>query len=317
MPGTDPAEAARAIMGELPALPHLPLLPGRVGGDPVGRTAALLVDLHVDLQPAGWRLVPHESRDESRARQLLTSDLDAMEEAAAGFEGVMKAEVVGPWTLSASIELANGHKALADPGARRDLASSLAEGLAQHLKDLRHRLPGVTHILVQLDEPSLPAVLAGAVPTPSGWSTLPAVDDQTVTATLATLAQAAGPHVGVWCPHPEVPLSLIRRAGAAFLATGADAAGQLPDEDLGEALDNGLGLLLGLVPLSAARADARDLAAPARHLWRRLGLPAEDLARLVVVTPVSELSSLSPSQATGALRRAAEVARSLTDPDEP
>jgi hypothetical protein len=317
MPGTDPREAARVIMGELTALPHLPVLPQRVGGDPVGRTAALLVDLHVDLHPAGWRLVPHGGRDEARARQLLASDLDAMEEVATGFEGALKIEVLGPWSLSASIELATGHKALADPGARRDLASSLSEGLAHHLQDIRQRLPGVTHLLVQLDEPHLPAVLAGAIPTPSGWTTLPPQDEQAVMTALAALLEVAGPWSGIWCRHPEVPLSLIRRAGAAFLATEADVASRLPDEDLGEALDAGFGLLLGLAPLPPTSADPRVLGAPARELWRRLGLAMEDLSRLVVVTPASELSGLSPNQAAEILRQAVEVGRSLADPSEP
>ena len=58
LPGTDPREAAAVVVGELPDLPHLPELPGRgPGADMVGRTAGVLLDLHVDLQPSGWRLV--------------------------------------------------------------------------------------------------------------------------------------------------------------------------------------------------------------------------------------------------------------------
>ncbi|HLU99678.1 MAG TPA: methionine synthase, partial [Acidobacteriota bacterium] len=38
-PGTDPGEAIRTILGELPHLPHLPELPGRgPGADMIGRT---------------------------------------------------------------------------------------------------------------------------------------------------------------------------------------------------------------------------------------------------------------------------------------
>ena len=47
----------RNVVGELPDLPHLPELPARgAGADLIGRTAALLSDLRVDLQPGGWRL---------------------------------------------------------------------------------------------------------------------------------------------------------------------------------------------------------------------------------------------------------------------
>ncbi len=72
LPGTDPAEALRTVLGELPDLPHLPELPARgPGADMIGRTAALLVDLFVDLTPAGWRLVPRPGIDLRRAHELL------------------------------------------------------------------------------------------------------------------------------------------------------------------------------------------------------------------------------------------------------
>src|SRR4051812_48615702 len=59
MPGSDVDEALALVFGELPDLPHLPELPARgVGADMIGRSASVLVDLHVDLQPSGWRLLP-------------------------------------------------------------------------------------------------------------------------------------------------------------------------------------------------------------------------------------------------------------------
>ena len=53
LPGTDVGEAAATVVGELPLLlPHLPELPARgVGADMIGRTAALLVDLAVEVVP--------------------------------------------------------------------------------------------------------------------------------------------------------------------------------------------------------------------------------------------------------------------------
>ena len=81
LPGTDPAEAVRVVLGELPDLPHLPELPARgLGADMIGRGAALLVDLPVDVQPSGWRLVDRPGRDARRAADLLARDLDALEE---------------------------------------------------------------------------------------------------------------------------------------------------------------------------------------------------------------------------------------------
>jgi hypothetical protein len=58
MPGEDIDGALAVVVEALQALPHLPELPARgPGSDLVGRTAGRLVDLHVDLQPSGWRLV--------------------------------------------------------------------------------------------------------------------------------------------------------------------------------------------------------------------------------------------------------------------
>ena len=50
LPGTDPREAARLVLGELTDLPHLPELPARgPGADLLGRGATLLPELYVDL----------------------------------------------------------------------------------------------------------------------------------------------------------------------------------------------------------------------------------------------------------------------------
>src|SRR5690606_37023698 len=119
---------------------HLPELPNRgMGADMVGRAAAMLVDLHVDLQPSGWRLVDRRGADERRARSMLNADLDALEVAGYGYEGPLKVQVAGPLTLAATIELNRGDRAVADHGARRDLADSLAEGVREHLADLSRR----------------------------------------------------------------------------------------------------------------------------------------------------------------------------------
>ena len=77
LPGTDIGEAVATVFGELP-LPYLPELPARgPGADMIGRAAGLLVDMPVDLQPSGWRLVDHPGRDLQRTRSWLRQDLVA------------------------------------------------------------------------------------------------------------------------------------------------------------------------------------------------------------------------------------------------
>src|SRR5262249_36091948 len=164
--------------GGRPDLPHLAELPARgPGAGLTGRTAALLIDLPVETTPTGWRFAARPGRDLSRARSLLSSDLDALEETAGGYRGPLKVQVCGPWTMAATIELARSQEpALADPGAVADLTASPAEGIRAHVDEVRKRVPGA-QVLLQLDEPALPAVLAGNVPTASGLNRLPAPEE--------------------------------------------------------------------------------------------------------------------------------------------
>src|SRR3954471_12680870 len=118
LPGTDMDQAVATVFDTLPELPHLPELPARgPGADMVGRAAAALVDLHVDLQPSGWRLVPRAGQDERRAVELLERDLDALVPVAPGHDGPFKVQLAGPWTLAATLELPRGGRAVVDPGA--------------------------------------------------------------------------------------------------------------------------------------------------------------------------------------------------------
>src|SRR5215472_9820616 len=200
MPGTDPGEAMRVVAGELPDFPYLPELPDRgAGADLTGRTASLLVDIPVEVTPRGWRIAEHPGRDLRRARTMLSSDLDAMEEALDGYKGLLKVQLAGPWTLAATIEQPRSlNPALADPGLIADLASSLAEGAAAHVAEVSKRLPGAA-LVVQLDEPALPAVAAGAVPTPSGLSRVRGVEEEVLRERLHEVLAATGKYTIVHC----------------------------------------------------------------------------------------------------------------------
>lgn len=310
MPGEDPVEALRMVVGELSTLPFLPELPSRgPHADLTGRAAALLAGLHADLQPSGWRSCPRPGRDIRRARDLLARDLDAIEEVAAT-PAVFKVQVCGPWTLAATIELARGDRMLADPAAVQDLAESLAEGLAAHVVDVSRRLPGAT-IVVQLDEPALPAVLAAQIPTASGYGRLRAPDATTATERLRTVLDVV-PDPVVHCCAAAPPVGLLRAAGAG--AFSLDAAVLTPDDDdaIGQAIEDGAGLLLGVVPgVDADLSDAASRMKQVTNLWRRLGFAPELLTDVVVVTPSCGLAGATPAYARRALATCAEIARRL------
>ncbi|MFC4145616.1 methionine synthase [Micromonospora mangrovi] len=315
LPGTDIAEAQRVVLGELPALPHLPELPDRgPGADLIGRTGGLLVELPVELYAARWRIAPRPGRDLRRARDLMERDLDQLAEQAEGYTGPVKVQAAGPFTLAASLELPIGGRLLRDPGAVRDLTGSLAEGLRGHVAAVSRRLPGAS-VLLQLDEPSLPAVLAGRVPTESGFGTHRPVEPEVARALLRTVIDAAGVPTLVHCCAPDVPLELIRSAGAVGVALDL---GLITDLDpLGEAVDAGFGLLAGAAPAlppSSGRAPtSAQVADRVRTLWDRLGFPRRRLAEQVVVTPACGLAGATPAYARAVLAACRDAGRRLVE----
>ena len=283
LPGTDPVEALRLVFGELPDLPHLAELPDRgPGADLTGRTAALLVDLPVELTPAGWRFTARPGRDLRRAHGFLSADLDALEEVAGGYAGPLKIQVCGPWTLAATIELIRSQDpALADPGAVADLTASLAEGLAAHVAEVRERVPGA-RIVVQLDEPGLPAVIAGNVPTASGLNRLPVPEAADLEAGLGSIISAARAFTVVHCCALSVPFGIIKGAGADGVGCDLSTLEQTEEDGLAEAVEAGLGIVAGVIPATgrARRAGAAargpgsaggDRAVAADGLARRAG----------------------------------------------
>ena len=330
MPGENPIEAARIIAGELPDLPHLAELPGRgPGADITGRAAALLVDLPVELAgPRGWRIAERPGRDVRRARSLLSSDLDAMEEALDGYAGPLKIQLAGPWTLAATIEQPRSlNPALADPGLVADMTSSLAEGAAAYVGEVAKRIPGAT-LIVQFDEPSLTAVLRGAVPTPSGLSRVRAVEEEIARDRLHEVLAATQRYTAVHCCSQDPPFGIIMSAGADAVSFDPSRLRQGDFDGFAEAAEAGAGLLIGALPTSGPQGpdvgrqggrDERqrpvpsDTAGIVRDLWRKMDLPPAMCAPQVVITPACGLPGASPGQARDALRWCREAAQVLPE----
>jgi Cobalamin-independent synthase, Catalytic domain len=347
MPGTDPAEAMRVIAGELPDFPHLPELPDRgPGADLTGRTAALLIDIPAEVTPRGWRIAERPGRDLIRARSTLSSDLDVLEEVLQGFRGPVKIQLCGPWTLAATLELPKTlNVALADPGAVADLTASLAEGAAAHVADVAKRIPGA-RLVVQFDEPALPSVVAGLVPTQSGLSRLPAVEADTLQERLGQVLASTPGYTVVHCCADMVPFGIIRLAGADAVAFDLSQLRRGEEDGVAEAAEAGMGLLAGAVPAVPGGAQGsggadpssgdedgrtRRAAGPVRpgevdgarqigerviRLWQRLGLPLATCAAQAVITPACGLAGASPDQARAALARcraAADMLPELTE----
>jgi len=308
-------EALRVVLGELSDLPYLPEVPGR--GAPAGitgRTLAVLSGLAADLQPAGWRLTDAPGIDQRRAVSLLSQDLDALEEQTQGYQGRLKVQVAGPWTLAATVERPRGDRVLADFGARRELAQALAEGLRGHVADVRKRLPGA-EVIVQVDEPALPAVLAGSVPTASGLHRHRSVDPPGASAALewvfAAVSESGGTPIAHCCAR-DVPVGLLTGAGAAGVSVDLDALDAERYDDLAGLLEAQRPVHLGVVPTAApARAPSeRSVTERVLRLLEMLGLDP-DTASSLVLTPACGLAGAGEAWSRQALRLVHTVAREL------
>ncbi len=320
LPGTDVAEAVRTVAGELPDFVHLPELPARgAHASMIGRATALLSGLGADLQPAGWRLTDSPGADQRRAASLLAQDLDLLEEHTQGYAGRLKVQVAGPWSLAAGMERPRGDRVLADSGARRELAQSLAAGLADSVADLRRRVPAAS-VVVQLDEPALPAVLAGSIPTASGFSRHRSVHAPVAVEALREVTdavRAAGAVPVVHCCAADVPVALLQRAGAAALSfdvsllAGAGAAG---GDAWAEAFEAGVDLWPGIVPGTdpGARPSAAALTSMLLRFVDGLGLALDVAGPRLVLTPACGLAGASPAWSRQAMRLVREVAELVT-----
>jgi hypothetical protein len=321
-PGEDPVEATRIVRGELgsPHLPFLAELADRgVGADALGRTASLLVDLAVDVQPYGWRVVDRPGRDLMRARSALSTDINVLADLIGAEDAPstdLKVQLRGPLSLAAGLHLHNGERALIDYGARRDIAASLAAGVEGHLKRLATAAPGA-RLVVQVDEPEIASVLAGTIPTSSGYRTLRSVPGQEITESwrlvIDALRAAGAVEVVVSVPEIEAPFDRILAAGADGIAVPLRALTSRQWEQLAGAVEAGKRFWAGALDVADPAARLPRVAEVVDTLWRpwrQLGLPASTLGALRV-TPSNGLGRHSPASATAVLSRLTQVADGL------
>jgi methionine synthase II (cobalamin-independent) len=334
-PGLAPREAAEIVVGELAdALAHIVELPARgVGADTLGRAGALLIDVAIDTVPRGYRIAARPGAVTRRAVSLLDEDMDALEEAweAAGLRGgdrVVKVQAPGPITLAAELELANGHRAITDPGAVRDLGASLAEGVAAHRANLARRLE--TPVVVQFDEPSLPKALGGRLTGVTSLSPVAPLDEGVACALLDTCAAIAGNVVGNGAGNgvkdgvllhscaPSLPWDMLQRSDIAAVSVDAGTLRAADLDGIAAFVESGRTVMLGVVAATAPprRPAAEEVAAALVAVTDRLGFARSALRDRIGVTPACGLAGATTQWARTAIelaRKAAEVF--AEDPD--
>ncbi|HEU4362699.1 MAG TPA: methionine synthase, partial [Mycobacterium sp.] len=316
-PGTSARQAAEVVVGELGgALAHIVELPARgVGADLIGRAGGLLVDLAIDVSPRGYRLVARPGAVTRRAVSMLGEDADALEEAweNAGLRGgghPVKVQAPGPLTLAAELELANGHRAITDPGATRDLAASLAEGLSVHRRELSRRLD--SPVVVQLDEPSLAAAVGGRLAGVTAVNPVPAVDEAVASGLLDGCVAAVAGDVLVHSQAPEFPWNVLQHSAVAAVSVDIEGLQDVDYDGIAEFIDSGRTVMLGVLPATAPQRapSVEQVAAAAAAVTDRIGFPRSVLADRIGITPARGLAGATSQWAQTALglaRRAAEA----------
>jgi len=310
------------VVGELHALPHLVELPARgVGADMIGRAGALLVDISIDTVPRGYRIATGRSSAARRAVSFLDEDVDALEEAweKAGLRGTsraVKVQAPGPITLAAHLELPNGHRAITDSGALRDLAASLAEGLAVHRAELARRLD--VPVVVQFDEPTLPAALAGRLSGASTLNIVHPVDESLVVTLYDECVGTVGGEVALHCCAAGLPWKALQRS--AIHAVSVDLGTLTPTDldGIGEFLESGRAVMLGVIPTTAPAQtpSPEQVAGSAASVTDRLGFSRTTLRERMGVTPACGLAGATAAWARTAIGLAQKVADGIeADPD--
>ncbi|HEY6856411.1 MAG TPA: methionine synthase [Mycobacterium sp.] len=316
-PGIAARQAAEVVVGELgAAMAHLVELPARgVGSDIVGRAGALLIDVAIDTVPRGYRIAARPGAVTRRAVSLLDEDIDALEEAweTAGLRGSgrpVKVQAPGPITLAAELELANGHRAITDLGAVHDIAASLAEGVATHRASLSRRLD--TPVVVQFDEPSLPAAVAGRLTGVTTLSPVAAIDETLATTLLDTCAAAAGAEVSVHSCATALPWKVLQRSNISAVSVDAGTLEAADLDAVAEFVESDRVVVLGVVSSSTpTRLPAvEEVAAAVVAITDRLGFSRSVLRDRIGITPACGLAAATPQwarTAIGLARRAAEA----------
>ncbi len=316
LPGKDIAEAVRTVFGELPQFAYLPELPNRgAGADMVGRTGAMLVDLPVSLHAGQWHAATRPGLDLTRAADFLERDLDTLSDLVLEHDGAVKISACGPWTLAASLQRFRGGPMLADRGAVLELTQSLAEGVAWYSQQVAQRMPHA-RVVVQLDEPSLPAVLAGGISTPSGLSRYAPVEVPDAIDALSTVVERVSGPVVAHCCAPAVPVRLLRDSGVAGISLDVslldlDSSADL--DPIGEAVEAGIGFILGAVdPSNREVATAENVADVVQALWGRLGFSDVVLREQVCVSPSCGIGEGTQAHAREVIRTCVEAVRRFT-----
>ena len=307
LPGTSISNAADVVAGETGDLRQLPILPAR-GIDPIGLTAGMLPGMHVDVGPRSWVLTTRPQLRTRRVWDRLEADLDQCEQVWGTRVDAVKVQVAGPWSLAASLELSNGHRAITDRGALRDITEALIAGTRDYVADVARRFD--TQVYVQLDEPLLARLHAGKIPGTSDFDTLAAIGSADLGERLALVVEGTGAEFLNQTGYPPL-WQVAQVSGMPTVQVSLDlVVGTAQLDGIGQAAASGVRIGLGVTGPGEER-HPRDIAVQIAGFWDELGLDRTLLSTSVDVHPRSGLGNCSLGEAAAALKAAGVVAGML------
>jgi methionine synthase II (cobalamin-independent) len=150
-------------------------------------------------------------------------------------------------------------------------------------------------------------VLAGHLPTASGYGSLRAVDPQRAMNGLRDVLAAAGERATVvHCCDRAIPLPLLRATGVDAVAMDVTDLTPQRWESIAATTEQGVALWAGCLATDGS-STSNAAAALVERGWSDAGLSVKGLADLVA-TPTCGLAGLTPEGAWRVLRAAVDVA---------
>ena len=177
--------------------------------------------------------------------------------------------------------------------------------------DLRRRLPGVTSVVVQLDEPLITQIMRGAIKSASGSGRI-RIPSQDEVISLVALFARDNELVMHSCAE-SVPIELIGRTAVNALSLDATLVGRAEYDLLAEMDDRGKSIWFGILggvdghlpPVSTTVTFVQNLA-------RNIGLPRGGMA----LTHRCGLAGASPHYVQKSTKHLSEVSQELQERSE-
>lgn len=162
--------------------------------------------------------------------------------------------------------------------------------MAIHRAEVTRRLE--TPVVVQLDEPSLPAALAGRLSGVTSFTPVHPADEPLAMNLIDACVAAAGTEVALHSCAPELPWKALLRSAVHAVSVDVSTLTPADLDGVGEFVDSGRTVLLGVVPSVApeGRPSFEEVAKAAVSLHRPARVRAGRAEDRIGITPTCGLA---------------------------